>query len=301
MWIRSRKAEEVFKDLNDATRRLCLWPLTSSVLQLLVSFSSLWASLNVSVSFPTDAVHRRSERGGPAADGGGEVAPSAGGERTEHPEGGHAHVQWHGTVRGVVLPPLTFSLLPPIIMFPSRRSFLCRTRRDLKFYLLCCRSFLIHSFISFLLFYPQNTTSSSLSWLPPPQMSCFWSYSYRQDRQSGIYFTHMTTHTHTNTHTWPHTHLLVLPSISEPATHHHHHRHRHGRPVGFESLCCFLSANCWVKHTRREQDALYLYFPVFPSMPRCIYKLFCISPCLHSCPAEVLVQTSVTAPSLCVR
>lgn len=297
MWIRSRK-DEIWMTQHAGR---CLWPLTSSVLKLLVSLSSLWASLNVSVSFCADAVHRRSERGGPAADGRGEVAPSAGGERTEHPEGGHAHVQRHGTVRGVVLPPPPFSLLPPIIMFPSRRSFLCRTRRDLKFYLLCCRSFLIHSFISFLLFYPQNTTSSSLSWLPPPQMSCFWSYSYRQDRQSGIYFTHMTTHTHTNTHTWPHTHLLVLPSISEPATHHHHHHHRHGRPVGFESLCCFLSANCRVKHTRKEQDALYLYFPVFPSMPRCIYKLFCISSCLHSCPAEVLVQTSVTAPSLCVR
>lgn len=144
------------------------------------------------------------------------MAPSAGGERTEHPEGGHAHVQRHGTVRGVVLPPPPFSLLPPIIMFPSRRSFLCRTRRDLKFYLLCCRSFLIHSFISFLLFYPQNTTSSSLSWLPPPQMSCFWSYSYRQDRQSGIHFTHMTTHTQTRTHDHTHTFSYSHQSANQP-------------------------------------------------------------------------------------
>lgn len=41
----------------------------------------------------TDAVHRRSGRGRPAADRRGEVASSGGGESTEHPEGGHAHVQ----------------------------------------------------------------------------------------------------------------------------------------------------------------------------------------------------------------
>ena len=138
-------------------------------------------------------------------------------------------------------------------MFPSRRSPLCRTRRDLKFYLLCCRSFLIHSFISFLLFYPK--TQHFLSFFASsPSDVLFLELQYRQDRQSGIYFTHT------------HTHLLVLPSVSEPATHHHHRR-----PVGFESLCCLLSANCQVKHTRREQDALYLYFRVFPSTPRCIY------------------------------
>lgn len=47
---------------------------------------------------PADAVHRRSERGGPAADRGGQVAPPGGGERTEHPEGGEAHVQRRRTV-----------------------------------------------------------------------------------------------------------------------------------------------------------------------------------------------------------
>ncbi|CAF89955.1 unnamed protein product [Tetraodon nigroviridis] len=39
------------------------------------------------------AVHRLPERGGPAADRGGQVAPPAGAERSEHPEGGHTHLQ----------------------------------------------------------------------------------------------------------------------------------------------------------------------------------------------------------------
>lgn len=46
-----------------------------------------------------DAVHRRSGRRGPDADWRGEVAPSGGGERTEHPEGGNTNVQRRRTVR----------------------------------------------------------------------------------------------------------------------------------------------------------------------------------------------------------
>lgn len=76
-------------------------------------------SLNMDVLFCADAVRRLSERGGPAADWGGEMAPPGGGERTEHPEGGHTNVQRRRTVRArdrllfSPLTPLHFPFSPP--------------------------------------------------------------------------------------------------------------------------------------------------------------------------------------------
>lgn len=207
--------------------------------------------MNVGVLFCADAVHRLSERGGPAADWGGGLATPGGGERTEHPEGGHAHVQRRRTVRRrdrLLFPSLPHPHFPFLLCltckhatcFPPVCLYCSVTKGGILNLTICYCSFLIsfsplvspkHNFL--LPFAPYSSHDLSIS---------FWSYSVsRADSQGSI----------------------SPPSISKPASKtppkkgnviHHHHP---PPPVGFESLSCFL---CKLLPHKKRTRRSYLYF-----------------------------------------
>lgn len=79
----------------------------------------------VSVCALTGAVHRLAEWWRPAADWRSPLAPAAGGERTEHPQGGHAHLQWRRPLRGRRPGHMTFTKKVRLyfsVFFPVRQN-----------------------------------------------------------------------------------------------------------------------------------------------------------------------------------